>query len=423
MKSTAKNYKSITVRLYPSKSQEDKLNLILDLTKDYNNTLIRTFKERRRNIERSPLDIKLKPRLVPNKISLSYVNTEYLKEYPVFEIAGTINIKETANNVLDGFLKYYSHTPHFKVSPPVIKKSSYSYNTRLSKRKHLVVTNANSKYLQISLPSLGLVSCTNNSRLAKLPGKAYFCTVYKNRLNHFYLAINVPGEVTSTKKCLPGTSLSTLSKSNKVATVVLGVNPMAKVYVNQQCVKTYYRRSSKYNSQTQQYKHQLVKFRKSGSSSHSKHQIKRYQETLRLYNKYCLKEIHSKQDYLHKVSKEISQTYDVVIINRPYMTHSDTKKIPSRLTVARKQTGINMLIKYLEYKMSSSHKILLKVTYKDISKWSCSVCGFNSQYNLMLEPKELIQITSWVCPHCGTRLDVKDNLAANMLKYVNKTIS
>lgn len=118
-----------------------------------------------------------------------------------------------------------------------------------------------------------------------------------------------------------------------------------------------------------------------------------------------------RKDYLHKVSLEIVQSYDLICIEE-----LQTSKMMKnhRLAQSIANASWNKFSLYLDYKSKCHGKKLVKVNPKGTSQ-NCSSCG-----NIV--PKNL-SVRTHKCPTCGLEIDRDYNAAINILEQGLKLVA
>lgn len=113
-----------------------------------------------------------------------------------------------------------------------------------------------------------------------------------------------------------------------------------------------------------------------------------------------------RNDYQHKLSKELIDNYDAVAVedlNVKGMLKND------KLARAVADVGWSGFIMKLAYKAEWNGKHLVKIDRFFPSSKTCHVCGYK---NNDLKLKDRV----WICPQCGTEHDRDDNAAQNIRK-------
>ena len=131
------------------------------------------------------------------------------------------------------------------------------------------------------------------------------------------------------------------------------------------------------------------------------------------YNKQKIKlaKIHEhisnqRKDFLHKLSRNMVNTYDCVCIEDLNM-----KSMSQCLNFGKSvnDNGWGMFIRMLEYKLENLGKKLSKVDKFYASSQICNCCGYQNK-----ETKNL-SIRTWICPNCSEYHNRDENAAINIL--------
>lgn len=128
----------------------------------------------------------------------------------------------------------------------------------------------------------------------------------------------------------------------------------------------------------------------------------RYKKQLLKLNRLQEKVYNQKNDFLHQLSSQIANAYDVVCVE-----DLDLQKMSQNYSNAIKQ-NFATFINLLEYKLEQQGKKLIKIDKYFASSQICSICGLKNQ-NL-----KDVSIREWNCPSCGTLHDRDINAAVNI---------
>ena len=142
--------------------------------------------------------------------------------------------------------------------------------------------------------------------------------------------------------------------------------------------------------------------KKGDTTPKSKRYLKQQRKVARIHEKIA----NSRSDYIHKITNEITNQYDVICIEDLNVkgmikNHKLSKHIAD--------VAWGELRRQLEYKSERKGKILIKVDRWLPSSQTCSSC-------LSPTGKKPLNIRKFTCPICGTVHD-RDNNAAKIIEY------
>ena len=112
-----------------------------------------------------------------------------------------------------------------------------------------------------------------------------------------------------------------------------------------------------------------------------------------------------RKDFLHKLSRQITNDYDCVCIEDLNM-QAMSQSLNFGKSVA--DNGWGMFVKFTKYKLEEQGKRLIIVDKFFASSQTCSNCGYVNKGT-----KDL-KIRAWDCPQCGTHHDRDVNAAINI---------
>ncbi len=115
----------------------------------------------------------------------------------------------------------------------------------------------------------------------------------------------------------------------------------------------------------------------------------------------------SRDDYLHKISNEITNLYDFIAVENLNIKGLIRNKHLSK-SIANASWG--KFINMLTYKAENKGKTLMQIDKFFPSSQICSCCGANTG-------KKPLHIRSFVCPHCNTKHDRDLNASINIRNY------
>lgn len=112
-----------------------------------------------------------------------------------------------------------------------------------------------------------------------------------------------------------------------------------------------------------------------------------------------------RKDFLHKLSRQITNAYDCVCIENLDM-NAMSQVFNWGKSVS--DNGWGAFVSFLEYKLSEQGKKLVRVDKLFPSSQLCNVCGYKNA-----DAKNLA-VRAWDCPQCGTYHDRDVNAAINI---------
>ena len=112
-----------------------------------------------------------------------------------------------------------------------------------------------------------------------------------------------------------------------------------------------------------------------------------------------------RKDFLHKLSRKVSYSFDAVIVEDINLQHMSQSLNFGKSVY---DNGYGMLRNMLAYKLKEEGKILVKVDKFFPSSKRCSVCH-EINHDLKLSDRE------WTCSNCGTHHDRDKNSSKNLL--------
>ena len=112
-----------------------------------------------------------------------------------------------------------------------------------------------------------------------------------------------------------------------------------------------------------------------------------------------------RKDFLHKLSCNVSSSFDAVIVEDINLQHMSKSM---NFGKAVYDNGYGMLREMLLYKLNEQGKVLVKVDKFFPSSKRCSHCH-EVNHELKLEDRQ------WTCPSCGTHHDRDKNSCKNLL--------
>lgn len=120
-----------------------------------------------------------------------------------------------------------------------------------------------------------------------------------------------------------------------------------------------------------------------------------------------LKVKRARNDYLHKISDEITNLYDFIAVENLNIKGLIKNKYLSKSIL---NVSWGKFINMLSYKAENKGKTLMQIDKNFPSSQICSNCGSNTG-------KKPLHIRSFICPHCHTKHDRDLNASINIRNY------
>ena len=353
-------------RLYPNNIQSKQIDNTLDCCRFvYNHMLSRNIKSYKRRGEH-----------------LSYYDMQNLlpimKTYLPWLNVDSQALKYACRQLDTAYSKFFKYEAGF---PKFHKKHG---------RQAYTSTNAKSIHVdsnKVQIPTLGWIKARG---IRLLPEDAKICriTVSREPDGKYYASVTYKYE-----KDIPIHAISTLVgldyKSNGLYMDSNGLTADMPHYFR--------------DSQAKLAKEQHKLSRKQGSrkgETKSSGWRKQYRKVCRLQKKIS----NQRNEHLHKLSKELADTYDVVAIEDLDMRALSNKGFGNGK--ATLDNGYGKFTTMLEYKLNNQGKQLIKVDRMYPSSQICSVCGNRQKIPLSMR--------KYRCPCCGTLIDRDLNAAINI---------
>ena len=161
------------------------------------------------------------------------------------------------------------------------------------------------------------------------------------------------------------------------------------------------------NTQKKLRRHQKKLSRKVGNKKNEE-KSKNYLKELKIVNTIHIKIKNQRKDFLHKLSNEITNHYELICVEDLDMKGISNKKFKNGK--ATFDNGFGMFIDMLNYKQERKGHYLIKVDKFFPSSQICHKCGYKNE-----EMKNL-SIRTYKCPSCGSVIDRDLNAAINIKK-------
>lgn len=376
-------FKGVKLRIYPSLEQQDKIVANFGCNRFVWNQMLDMMVKR---YENNPKVSFL------NAFALNNLLKQLKVEHPFLKNAESTSLQNTNHDLVEAYRKFFKDHKGFpKFKSRKFPKQSYQSNIN---GKNIEVQGN-----KIKLPKLGLATFKCGR---KIEGKIKKATIRLSATGKFYAIL------------LVDTKISELPKTHNSVGIDMGI---ADLMITSDGVKYPTIRFDKILHKKKHYwekrlaRRRLQAQKEIAWDKHNKviapHEIsdfKNYQKAKTMAAKYAEKIANQRTNYLHNLTKQLVQKYDVIKI--------EDLKIKNllknhKLARAIANQSWRELRHQLEYKSAWYGKQLITVNPRKTSQ-ICSNCGYD-------DGKHTLDIRQWTCPNCGINHDRDINAAINIL--------
>ena len=373
--------KGIKLRIYPNREQQLKIKLNFGYNRFVWNQMLNMMIERYRNNPEAPF---------LNAFALNNLLPALKTEYPWLKEAESTSLQTTNHDLVEAYRKFFrAHRGFPKFKSRKFPKQSYT------SRPGIRLTDTN----HIKLPKLGIVRFKSGQ---KLTGKIKNVTIRLSSTGKFYAILLVDTDV-----------LELVKTGNSVG-IDMGV---ADLMITSNGVKYPTIRFDKILAKKKHYwekrlaRRRLQAKKEIAWDHHDKvlkprelSDFKNYLKAKQMVAKYSEKIANQRNNYLHNLTKQLVEQYDVIKIE-----DLKTKNLLKNHKLARAIANQSWreLRSQLEYKCAWYGKQLVTVNPRKTSQ-ICSNCGYD-------DGRHALDIRKWTCPNCGMNHDRDINAAKNIL--------
>lgn len=276
------------------------------------------------------------------------------------------------------------------------KQGKFSYTTNQTNGNIKIIEKDNDVYLCIPKFQDGIM--LNMHR--ELPDDALIKKVtIKREGSQYIVSVSVDHPYSSK-------SLTKIKESN-----VLGIDySQTELYVDSHNQKANYPRFHKIIEKRQRRLNQSLARKKNKAKTDENGQIiysKNYQKTMKKYQKTMTKAKNQRKDFLHKLSNQITNDYDAIVVEGLNLTN-----LAQCLSLGKKlhDNGFGMFRAILKYKCERKGKHYIVADKYFASSKLCSDCGHKKE-DLKLSNR------AYHCDNCGTKIDRDYNAGRNLKNY------
>ena len=375
--------KGIKLRIYPNLEQQDKIIANFGYNRFVWNQMLDMMTQRYENNPKASF---------LNAFALNNLLKQLKSENPFLKEAESTSLQNTNHDLIEAYKKFFREHKGFpKFKSRKFPKQSYQSNS----------VNRNIQQIgnQLRLPKLGLIKFKCGR---KIEGKIKKATIRLSATGKFYAIL------------LVDTEIQELPKTHNSVGIDMGVSDLMitsdgvkyptirfdKILANKKHYweKRLARRRLQAQKEIAWDKHNKVLVPRDFSD------FKNYLKAKHMVAKYNEKITNQRNDYLHKLTKSLVETYDVIKIE-----DLKAKNLLKNHKLARaiSNQGWAEIRRQLEYKCAWYGKQLVIVNPYKTSQ-VCSECGYD-------DGKHTLDVRDWTCPSCGTHHDRDINAAINIL--------
>lgn len=360
--------KAYRYRIYPTREQEILINKTFGCVRFVYNKMLAERKEIY-EIHKDNKEL-LKQQKLPTP-------AKYKSEFPWLKEVDSLALANAQMNLQTAYSNFFRDKsigfPKFKSKKN--DRNSYSSNS--------VNNSIRIEEDKVKLPKLGYVTIKLHRQI---PTNHILksCTLSKTPTGKYYISILVEYEVS----IIP----IQINEEN-----VLGLDmDMKNLYTDSQGIRAEYPRYYRKSLEKLQKEQRKLSKRKKGSNNRNKQRLK----VAKLHEKIASQ----RKDFLHKLSKGLSDKHDTIIIEDLNM-----KSMSQCLNLGKSvmDNGWGIFTMFLQYKLNNQGKQLIKIDKWFPSSKKCNECG-NINSELTLADRE------WICPSCGCVIDRDYNASLNL---------
>lgn len=386
---TKMTIKGIKLRLYPNKAQQTQLLQMFGNDRFVWNQMLAMAKQRYQNNPSSKFI---------NEYGMNYIVKPLKKEYPFLKESDSSSLLIVNHNLSQAFKMLFKHCggyPHFKSRHSA--KQSYTGKSTcklIAKRR-------------IKLAKLGSIRTSKTTQLANCKIKRYTVSLEPTGKYYLYLIVDDP-------------NIKPLEKTGAVVGIDMGVADLA-ITSDGKKYPTFHAKwlenqFIKWQSKFSKRKHRSLVRARQWNHNHKDikedvYDYQNWQRAKQIKARYQAKIANKRKDYLQKITTELVNNYDVIVIE-----DLRTKNLLHNHHLAKSISNQSWreFRTMLEYKCSWYGKQLI-VVKPNYTSQICSNCGYHSG-------KKPLDIREWTCPKCGIHHDRDINASVNILNRGLKTL-
>lgn len=369
----------IKIRLYPNLKQQVKLAQMFGNDRFLWNLLLDMLTERHKNNPKASL---------PSSYALDACLPLLSKEYPFLKKSDSSSMQLVTDKLIDAYQAFFDKTRN--------KPKRHKRKARQSYTGKSVVKILGNK--SIKFPKLGKMKC---SKIGVLPGKIKRYTISIDPAGRYWASLNVEKDYVF------------LPKTGKAIGIDMGLLNLA-ILSNGQKIDKFasdYCESQAESWQSKSSRRRHLASVKSKQDANKKvlgakglYDYQNWQRANQIKNCYMSNIVNQRNDYLHKISTQLVNEYDVIVVEDLKVKNMTKNHYLARSILRQSWSKFS---KMLEYKCQRAGKTFLKVAPAYTSR-ICSNCGKDTG-------KKDLSVREWDCPFCHVHHDRDINAAINIL--------
>ena len=376
--------KGIKLRIYPDSYQKELIEYNFGANRFvWNNMLDMMIKRHENNPDLKSL----------KAFDLNYILTTFKKEHIWLKKAESTSLQATDKDLFEAYKGFFSKKrkfPRFKSK----KFPKQSYQCKFINNNIEVLDDS-----YIKLPKLGVMKYKNKKWI---PSVIKYVTIRKLSTNKYYAVLTVDEETVQ------------LPKTNKFVGLDMGVSDLVicsdgSKYKTIRFDKKLAKKKCYWEKRLARRRTQALKdiqYKKKFGLIDPKplEQYSNYMKAKLMVAKYSEKIANQRKDYLHKITRELVENNDLIVIEDLKTKNLLGNHNLSRAIANQSWRALRLM---LEYKCEWYGKKLLVVNPFKTSQ-ICSNCGYD-------DGKHKLSIREWDCPSCGIHHDRDINASKNIL--------
>ena len=354
-------YLAYKFRMYPDEMQKKKINSVFDGQRYVYNYYLSEIKEKGNKYANYYIQDSINNLKKTNEL-VAPVRQTYINKI-IFRLQD--NLKSCKNSKF-GYPRYKSY----------LERNSFT----IGDREYIKV---NLKTRKIKLPDLGEIKIRGYRNINRIDGIIRNATISREKNGKYYVSVLV---------CLP--DVKGIEPSNIIG-IDLGIKMLAtlsdgNIYENNRYIEKYEKRIKRC--------YRELSRRKKGS--------KNYDKSRKKLNMLYTKLSNARKYYLHKITKEITDNYDIITCEK-----LSTQEMIENSNLSKKisDAEFSEILRQLQYQSKRKGKCFYQTNEYYPSSQTCSVCGHIDKKYKNLEER------TYECNYCQNVLDRDLNASINIM--------